>query len=400
MAQQIELKLRVLHELLYEVSNFPDLITPYTNFVRSLRERYHPVGVKDIRQAQLNSGLQCYVDLGDRLGADIYYSYYQEYFDSQLLLSLIHPGATVLDIGANFGYYSLIAATKLTETGTVIAFEPNPSAYELLQENITLNHLNNIIQAHQICLGGVEGETDFYLTEESSFSGIGATGRAKIKEKITIPIYPLDAFLSKLEIPSVDVVKIDVEGYEFAVLAGALQTLANSPDCVIMLEVSAKNLNQERRDALIKVLDALYTQGMSGWLISAEGLTSLKNPLRIDKIGAVNLFLTYTDSPRTQELQDNYQELRRCAFQGIAPELLLSPEKLLDRNLKDPLGYAQLHSALLNTCLRDRHSTITAQQEEISQLKNQISRLEAQKQYLETSSLSSLILRKIKQKLS
>ncbi len=398
MEEQRELKLRVLHEFLYEVGNFPELITPYTNFVRSLRERYHPVGVTDIRLTELNSGLKCYVDLGDRLGADIYYGYYQEYFDSQLLLSLIHPGARVVDVGANFGYYTLLASQRVTETGLVIAFEPNPEVYQLCQQNISLNHLEQIVQAHQVCLGATEGETDFYLTEESSFSGIGATGRAKIKAKITIPLYPLDTFLQQLQISSLDLLKIDVEGYEFAVLEGGLQTLANSPDCVIMLEVSAKNLNQERRDALIRVLETLSAQGRVGWLVTPEELTPLQTPTDINKIGAVNLFITTINSPRTQELQANYQRLRRDAFQGIAPELHLSPEKLLQRNPKDPLGYLKLHNALINAALSDRNRTIDAQKEEIFRLKNRISRLEAQKQDLENSSLSTLIRRKIKQK--
>lgn len=398
MDEQIELKLRVLHDALYEASNFPDLITAYTNFVRSLRERHHPVGVQDIRLAQLTSGLQCYVDLGDRLGTDIYYGYYQEYFDSQLLLSLVHPGARVLDIGANFGYYSLLGAAIVGETGSVLAFEPNPEAYSLLQQNTSLNQFDKILQCHQICLGDIDGETDFYLTEESSFSGMTATGRAKIKEKLTIPLYRLDTFLSKLSISAVDVIKIDVEGYEFAVLESAQKTLQNSPDCVIMLEVSAKNLNQERREALIKALEQLYTLGMRGWLITSKELTSLETPQGINKIGAANLFLTFTDSPRQQELRDNYEHLRSQAFQGIAPELQIDTEKLVQRNLKDTLGYAKLHSALIDTCLRDRNATIEAQKLEIVKLKAEITRLEAEKQVLNNSSLPSLVLKKIKQK--
>ncbi|ELR99204.1 FkbM family methyltransferase [Gloeocapsa sp. PCC 73106] len=384
MDQQMESKLRVLHQALYQALDFPDLSTGYTNFVRSLRERYHPVGVRDVRIAELASGLKFQVDLGDRLGADVYYGYYQEYFDAQLLLSLIHPGATVLDIGANFGYYALSAGTKVGKDGLVLAFEPNPEAYELLERNTQINQLESIVQCHQACLGATDGETDFYLTEESSFSGIGATGRAKIKQQVRIPLHRLDSFLERLQIPTIDVMKIDVEGYEFAVLESAQTILENSPDCVIMLEVSAKNLDQHRLVALIEVLERLYRLGFQAFRVNSTELTPLKTPAAISEIGAANLFLTSTNSSQHQELQDSYQRLRRFAFQGIAPELNIVPEPLLWRHSQDPLGYSKLHGALLDACLRDRQGRIEAQNRdiqrrevELTKLKAEISRLEA-----------------------
>jgi len=137
---------------------------------------------------------------------------------------------------------------------------------------------------------------------------------------------------------------------------------------------------------------------MRGWLITSKELTPLETPQGINKIGAANLFLTFTDSPRQQELRDNYESLRSQSFQGIAPELQIDPEKLVQRNLKDSLGYAKLHSALIDTCLRDRNAIIESQKLEIVKLKAEITRLEAEKQVLNNSSLSSLILKKIKQK--
>lgn len=375
MDQQLELKLQVLHDLLYEAVKFPNCATAYTTFVRSLRERLHPIGVKDIQTANLASGLKLQVDLGDRLGADIYYGYYQEYFDSQLILSLVNVGATVLDIGANSGYYTILTASKIGDEGLVLSFEPHPDAYELLQKNALINNLDNLIQSYQICLGEEDGETEFYLTEESSFSGISATGRAKIKEKVKLPIYRLDTFLAKLNIPTVDIIKIDVEGYEFAVLEGAKTTLKNSPDCLIMLEVSSKNLNQTRQEKLIKVLADIYELGFRGWLVESqsETLKCLESPDDIKPIGATNLFVTHLNSPTTENLQTSYRQLRRQAFQGIATQLHLTSDNITFRNSQDPLGYVQLSGALIDSCLRNQTAQLSA---EIVKLKNEVNRLE------------------------
>lgn len=389
MDEQLALKLRVLHDLLYEAMHFPNCATAYTNFVRSLRERLHPIGVKDIQTATLASGLKLQVDLGDRLGADIYYGYYQEYFDSQLLLSLIPPGATVVDIGANSGYYAVLAASQAGNQGRVIAFEPHPDAYELLQQNTQINNLESILECHQVCIGSLDGETDFYLTEESSFSGISATGRAKVRQQVKLPIYRLDSFLAKLSISQVDVIKIDVEGYEFAVLAGALETLKASPNCLLMLEVSAKNLNPQRQTALIEALTAIYDLGFRAWLIESQSeiLQPLKSPHQIQQIGAANLFVASETSPTREKLQENHQKLRHQAFRGIAQELHLSPDELIPRNAQDPLGYKQLHGALIDLFLRQKQGEleiqkqqVKAQEMEIVKLKAEITRLEAENQ--------------------
>lgn len=367
--QNQEIRLRILHDFLYEAMNFPGLASNYTPFIRSLRERLHPVGVTEYEVAKLANGLKFKVDLGDRLGCDIYYGFYQEYFDSQLMFNLLHPGSIFLDIGANFGYWAVNVA-KLTN-GVVHAFEPDAAAYSLLEENVIKNGLQAIVACHQVAVGAENGETDFYVCQESSFSSMSPTGRAQLQEKVKISVSSLDTVLPQWGLSQIDGMKIDVEGHEFAVLQGGIETIKNSPTLIIMLEISAKNLNQERKEALINALSNVYQLGFRGWVVDVDALRLISNAEEAASLASANLFLTLADSEREQELKKKYKDLQKGAFQGIAQEIGLSAEVLLKRNLADPYGYYQLYGALVNRLMRDRDATINELQEKIAQLKQQ-----------------------------
>jgi|GEM_PF-7032299 len=364
-----EIRLRILHDFLYEAMNFPELASNYTTFIRSLRERIHTVGVNDYRVAELGNGLKFKVNIGDRLGCDIYYGFYQEYFDSQLLFNLLHPGSVFLDIGANFGYWAVNIA-KLTN-GIVHAFEPDGTAYGLLEENIIRNGLQAIVASHQVAVGAENGETDFYVCQESSFSSMSDTGRAELKEKVRIPVSSLDTILPQWGLSQIDGMKIDVEGHEFAVLQGGMETIKNSPSLIIMLEVSAKNLNEVKKEALTNALNNVYQLGFRGWVVDADALRLISTPDDAANLASANLFIVKANSEREQKMHKKYQELQKTAFQGIAQEIGLSTEVLSKRNLADPYGYYQLYGALVNRLIRERDATIYELQKKIANLKQQ-----------------------------
>ncbi|NEP53888.1 MAG: FkbM family methyltransferase [Moorea sp. SIO3C2] len=313
--EKMEIYLQVFHHFLPQAMDFPNLAVPYTLFLRSLREKLHPVGVRDVQAVNLPSGLTFHVDVGDRLGCDFYYGHYQEYFDAQLFLGLLDANSIVLDVGANFGYYAVSSATKLTPTGCVHAFEPNPDAYQLLQQNVEVNHLQQLVSCHDLCVGAEDGETDFYITQESAFSGMDDTKRSVLREKISIPVCSLDSILSELGLSQIDAIKIDVEGSEFAVLNGAIETIQRSPNIVIMMEVSAKNLNEHRREALMSSLVNLYNQNLRGWIVDSNPrvLKSIPTPeaaLTLGSATSANLFLMVSGSEREHQLSKVYHNLQ------------------------------------------------------------------------------------------
>lgn len=139
--------------------------------------------------------------------------------DAELFWSLLEPNQTVLDIGANIGWYTLHACRRFP-TSTVHAFEPVPRTFDYLQRNTQANDLRNVV-LHNFGLADRDGDGTFFVYPEGSggASMADTSQRASVTE-VTAPIRRLDG----LQL-SPDVVKIDVEGAELLAMRGGLETL-------------------------------------------------------------------------------------------------------------------------------------------------------------------------------
>lgn len=167
-------------------------------------------------------------------------------------------GWTVVDIGAYVGIFSLYASKAVGDEGLVLSFEPNPLAYYWLLNNIKLNKANNIIVL-PIALGDTPGKMQLYVAKEN----IGASsliaehvlqnpaGKYTVADKFYVPITTLDQFLEESEryankpIKNLDLVKIDVEGYELKVLEGAEKTLRERLIKRLIIEVHVDQVQTE-----------------------------------------------------------------------------------------------------------------------------------------------------------
>lgn len=176
---------------------------------------------------------------------------------------LIKKGATVIDIGANIGTHAVYAAKLAGETGRVYAFEPIPETYWRLRENIALNHAANI-STHMNAVKERDGHdtmhvfaTDF--SEWNSF-GIPATDEAKPTHTLKVPTVTLDTFCRENAIDGIDFLKIDVEGTEADVFAGAQRLLTEGKIGVLSFEVSQAPLKGTGRTAK-ELFDTLHRFG-------------------------------------------------------------------------------------------------------------------------------------------
>ena len=137
----------------------------------------------------------------------------------------VRPGAVVYDVGAHYGYYSLLASQLAGAKGRVIALEPSPRNLKVLRRHIQLNHIENITVL-ETALSDHPGEARF---DNRAGSGVG---HLSPEGPLTVRLTTLD--LLAREYPAPSVLKIDVEGAEEAVLLGGRETLAKGKPTIFL----------------------------------------------------------------------------------------------------------------------------------------------------------------------
>jgi len=147
---------------------------------------------------------------------------------------------TVLECGANIGYYAFIEASELGDQTDIYAVEPDPRNLELLSRGIEANGYGDRIRVIQGAFGNETRDATLNLSTKSNCSRIeaapefGATG-----ESITVDMYAVDEFLIEHDLApeDLDVVRMDVEGYEAEILEGMAELLNSDSSLVMFIEL-------------------------------------------------------------------------------------------------------------------------------------------------------------------
>jgi FkbM family methyltransferase len=157
--------------------------------------------------------------------------------ESKFFIEWLRPGMTVLDVGANFGYFTVLAARAVGPTGIVHAFEPEPGNFALLVKNIATNGYSVRAHAHRLALSDAPGRGELFtdasnlgnpsLTAKNVPAGNGST---------MVELVTLDAFLADLGggRPRVDLMKMDTQGHEPRVIAGARELIERDRPTLVM----------------------------------------------------------------------------------------------------------------------------------------------------------------------
>lgn len=170
---------------------------------------------------------------------------------SGALLRILRPGDTFVDVGANLGYFSVLAGHLVTETGRVISVEPDPRNLDRLCPNLYLNGLTHatVVRA---AAGSVPGEARFFLNQDDSGGSAlwdpglfpGNDRSIASRTEITVPVRTLDDVLRDSGAAPPRLIKIDTEGAEHNVLQGALGTLRYGSVPYVIAELHPFGLNQ------------------------------------------------------------------------------------------------------------------------------------------------------------
>jgi FkbM family methyltransferase len=191
---------------------------------------------------------------------------------AKFLIQNLKANDTFLDVGAHYGYFSLLASKLVGEKGNVFSFEPSPTTFNILNKN-QLPHAN--IKVNNLAVSDVNSTLTFYefpnlyseynTLDVSQFENEPWFEEYRPKE-ITIDAIVLDDFLKKENI-QFKVVKIDVEGAEFQVIGGMEKYLEKHSPVIIMEYLSDVRGNEEH----IKAEQFLYNLGFEPYLIDDSG---------------------------------------------------------------------------------------------------------------------------------
>jgi len=206
----------------------------------------------------------------DFLSSSIIYGGFEVY-ERSFVERYLKPGMVVLDIGANQGFYTLLASRLVSHTGKVISFEPSPRERKALLLHKRLNRCGNVsVQA--LALGEKAATADLHVIKDTH------TGLNSLKPPVTtsetsvvrVRVDTLDAWLGSHEIAHVDFIKMDVEGGELAVLKGASRLLERPPRPIILAEVEEVRTQPWGYPAK-EIIEFLRTRDCKWFQISDDG---------------------------------------------------------------------------------------------------------------------------------
>lgn len=183
----------------------------------------------------LDTGQPFYVNTEDRnITPFIIMGGHWETNVDKVLATYVKPGMTVIDIGAHFGYYTVKLGCQVGDTGRLFAFEPNPEVNAVCLENIKINALHSRAILHKVALG--DQDTVATLTRSNSnMTSANLLGDQDADYSVEVVVRRLDDMIPADA--SIDLIKLDAEGYEKRILDGSVKTLARSPRCAIMIEL-------------------------------------------------------------------------------------------------------------------------------------------------------------------
>jgi len=199
-----------------------------------------------------------WVDMASNFGFRVTSAQGYEPETKAMLSSFLKPGMAFVDLGANEGFFSVVASRLVGPTGRVLAIEPQSRLASVIRRNLDLNAASNVSLA-QVAISDADGTADFNLAPDTN-SGSSGLSRATRYTNPTqsVRLLTLDACLRENDLTSVDVMKIDVEGYEYEAILGSKELFRSRKVDRVLIEVHDNLLNSR----------GLCAQDISDFLIS------------------------------------------------------------------------------------------------------------------------------------
>jgi FkbM family methyltransferase len=216
---------------------YAPLFTPKYN-------KKEPVIVKEIQ------GSRMYLDMRDKgVSRELALKGIREEIFTGTLRESLGEGDCVLDIGANIGYYALMAARLVGPRGKVYAIEPVPHNMKLLDDSIRINNYTNI-ETFPLAMGQSDGAATMYVSDHPNWSSFYRP--RKVTGEIDIRVSSVDSFLKGKRPPGV--IRMDVEGYEYEIVRGMNDFLASGQPLRLFIEFHPDIMGRQKATDFLATL--------------------------------------------------------------------------------------------------------------------------------------------------
>jgi FkbM family methyltransferase len=190
---------------------------------------------------------------------------------------IITENMTIIDIGANIGYYALLES-QLASKGHIFAIEPVLGNYTLLKKNIALNHCTNI-STYNFAIADADGYKEMYIYDKCNWSAFTKIPGSTIIDTVRVPIFTLDKFVETHVPQHLHFIRMDVEGFEYEILIGSQKTLQKPGPLIFCIEIHPHLISKEK---VTTIIDLMRDNGFA--------VNAIFNDMDLSEYNFINLF--------------------------------------------------------------------------------------------------------------
>jgi FkbM family methyltransferase len=199
-------------------------------------------------EVQVSDG-RFWIDIASNFGFRVTSDEGYEPETKALLASFLRPGMVFVDLGANEGFFSVVASRLVGPAGRILAIEPQSRLGSVIRRNLELNDAANVTLA-QVAISAEAGVAEFSLAPDTNSGSSGLTRATRYANPTqAVRTLTLDACLREYSLTTVDVMKIDIEGYEYEAVLGAKEIFLTHKVRRMLIEVHEKLLSARGRRA-------------------------------------------------------------------------------------------------------------------------------------------------------
>ena len=222
-------------------------------FIARLPPLYRVYPKNSFRKVTRN-GVKYELDISDYMEWLVFYGIQAE--PRNALYQLLKEGDVVFDVGANIGEVTFGMSKRVGNLGMIHSFEPEPFIFSKISRNLSLNSFTNI-RLNNVALGDIEQELFLKAQVENNRGGTRIYTNSKEGKKVKVTT--LDFYVQQNDLKKLDLIKIDVEGFELKALQGAQEVLQKFKP-LLFIEVNDNNL-KEQSDSAQSLIEFLFKMG-------------------------------------------------------------------------------------------------------------------------------------------